>query len=147
MVNHLKLLLRLFHRRLNENRRLHYSHLFLPPLHHFITKKTTLVATQFYHLHEVEISRINQQKYNRHNELCTNRRAKSLRHPIRFTCHISPLPFLVRILISLATAAVSWKQFITLTFTYHHRLISATIKRMQCHFGSIPSCFDGRWPN
>ena len=41
-----------------------------------------------------------------------------------------PLPFLVRILISLVSAAVSWKQFITLTFTYHHRLVSATIKNV-----------------
>jgi len=39
-----------------------------------------------------------------------------------------PLPFLVRMLISLSSAAMSWKQFITLTFTVHHRLVSATIK-------------------
>eukprot|EP00985_Skeletonema_marinoi_P031402 scaffold37682_cov183-Skeletonema_marinoi.AAC.7 len=39
-----------------------------------------------------------------------------------------PLPFLVRILISLSSAATSWKKFITLTFTVHHRLVSATIQ-------------------
>jgi len=39
-----------------------------------------------------------------------------------------PLPFLVRMLISLSSAAMSWKQFITLTFTVHHRLVSATVK-------------------
>ena len=41
-----------------------------------------------------------------------------------------PLPFLVRILISLSSAAISWKKFITLTFTVHHRLISTTIKNV-----------------
>ncbi len=41
-----------------------------------------------------------------------------------------PLPLLVRILISLSSAAISWKEFITLTFTVHHRLISATIKNI-----------------
>jgi len=41
-----------------------------------------------------------------------------------------PLPFLVRMLISLSSAAMSWKQFITLTFTVHHRLVSATIKNV-----------------
>eukprot|EP00984_Skeletonema_dohrnii_P029308 scaffold19798_cov142-Skeletonema_dohrnii-CCMP3373.AAC.1 len=33
-------------------------------------------------------------------------------------------------LISLSSAAMSWKQFITLTFTVHHRLVSATIKNV-----------------
>lgn len=39
-----------------------------------------------------------------------------------------PLPFLVRILISLSSAAISWKEFITLKFNVHHRLISTAIK-------------------
>ena len=41
-----------------------------------------------------------------------------------------PLPFLVRLLINLSSTALSWKEFITLTFTLHHRLISATFKNV-----------------
>ena len=39
-----------------------------------------------------------------------------------------PLPILVRVLISLSSVAISWKEFITLQFTSHHRLVSATVK-------------------
>jgi len=41
-----------------------------------------------------------------------------------------PLPFLVRIFINLSSAAISWKEFFTLTFTIHHKNISATFKNI-----------------
>jgi len=41
-----------------------------------------------------------------------------------------PLPFLVRVLINLSSAAINWKKFITLTSTIHHRHISANFKNV-----------------